>query len=244
MNTKIDRAPISTVPQRRPPQMRLSAFARMPALLAMGLALLLTACASHKIQTDTQQSSPTTLVLTINLRGDDFRKAGIAFITPSSATGQEEDKQVLALAFTGVLKNIRPDLRIVPLPETLSAVNRMGLTREYKQMFEDYRLTGIFDRETLQKVSKVTGTRYVAQLKLGAFRQESKGRWGMLGIRMLETKTSTIRLFLQIWDTNDGSVAWEGSQESTVSHESLAEEYVSMKSIVEESARDLVAHLP
>ena len=133
---------------------------------------------------------------------------------------------------------------IISLPQTLSAVNRQGLTREYRQMFEDYRLTGIFDREILQKVANVTKTRYLAQLKLGAFRQESKNRFGMLGIRVLETKTSTIRLFLQIWDSQDGSVAWEGAQESTVSHESMAEEYVSMKSIVQESARDLVAHLP
>ena len=217
---------------------------RVPALLAIGLALLLSGCASQTLRTETQQSSPTTQVLAINLRSGDLRAAGIAFITPSSITGQEEDKQALALAFTGTLRNVRPDLRIVPLPETLSAVNRVGLTGEYRKMFEDYRLTGIFDRETLQKVARVTGTRYVAQLKLGAFRQESRGRWGMLGIRILETKTSTIRLFLQIWDSNDGSVAWEGSQESTVSHESLAEEYVSLKSIVEESARDLVAHLP
>lgn len=215
-----------------------------PALFAMGLACVLTGCASQKFQTKTQQNTPTTQVLAINLQPDDLRVGGIAFITPSSVTGQEEDKQALALSFTEVLLEIRPDLRIVPLPQTLSAVNRMGLTREYRQMFEDYRQAGIFDPESLQKVAKVTGTRYLAQLKLGAFRQESKGRFGMLGLRVLETKTSTIRLFLQIWDSKDGSVAWEGAQESTVSHESMTEEYVSMKSIVQESARDLVAHLP
>jgi heme-degrading monooxygenase HmoA len=142
------------------------------------------------------------------------------------------------------MRLIRPDLNIVSLPETLSAVNREGLTREYRQMFEDYQSTGIFDREILQKVAEVTGMRYLAQLKLGAFRQESRGRFGFLGIRVMETKTSTIRLFLQIWDSRDGSVAWEGAQESTVSHESLEEEYVSMRRIVEESARDLVAQLP
>jgi len=217
---------------------------RMSALLVIGLALLLAGCSSQKIRTETQQYSPTTQVEAINLRSGDLRTWGIAFITPSSVTGQEEDKQAMAFAFTGVLRNLRPDLRIVPLPETLSAVNRMGLTREYRQMFEDYRSASIFDRETLQKVARVTGVRYVAQLKLGAFRQESKSRFGMLGIRVLETKTSTIRLFLQIWDSTDGSVAWEGSQESTVSHESLAEEYVTLKSIVEESARNLVAQLP
>jgi len=213
-------------------------------LLVIGLALLLNACANQQLQTKTQQNIPTTQVLTIDLQSADLRKGGIAFITPSSITGQEEDKQALALAFTEILLKMRPDLSVMALPQTLSAVNREGLTREYRQMFEDYRLTGIFDRETLQKVAGVTKVRYLAQLKLGAFRQESKSRFGMLGLRVLETKTSTIRLFLQIWDSQDGSVAWEGAQESTVSHESLAEEYVSMKSIVQESARDLVTNLP
>ena len=213
-------------------------------LLAIGLALLLNACANQQLQTQTQQNIPTTQVLPISLQSEDLRNGGIAFITPSSITGQEEDRQALALAFTEVLLKMRPDLRVITLPQTLSAVNRQGLTREYRQMFEDYRLTGIFDRETLQKVANVTKTRYLVQLKLGAFRQESKSRFSMLGLRVLETKTSTIRQFLQIWDSQDGSVAWEGAQESTVSHESLAEEYVSMKSIVQESARDLVAHLP
>jgi len=216
----------------------------LSALLVIGLALLLPGCSSQKIKADTQRGSPTIQVLAINLQQQDLRVAGMAFITPSSVTGQEEDKQTLALAFTGVMRKIRPDLNIVALPETLSAVNRKGLTSEYRQMFEDYRLTGIFERETLRKVAGVTGMRYLAQLKLGAFRQESKNRFGFLGLRVIETKTSTIRLFLQIWDSKDGSVAWEGSQESTVSHESLAEEYVSMRSIIEESARELVAQLP
>lgn len=224
--------------------MRTGCLEYKSSLLAIGLALLLSACANQQLQTKTQQSIPTTQVQTIDLQPEDLRKGGMAFITPSSITGQEEDKQALALAFTEVLLKMRPDLKVIALPQTLSAINRQGLTREYRQMFEDYRLTGIFDRETLQKVAQVTKTRYLVQLKLGAFRQESKSRFGLLGLRVLETKISTIRLFLQIWDSEDGSVAWEGAQESTVSHESLAEEYVSMKSIVQESARDLVANLP
>lgn len=219
-------------------------------LLVIAFALLLTGCGNQQIRTKTEQRSkttqisPGTQVLTNNLRSEDFKAAGIAIITPSSITGHEEDKQALALAFTGVLREMRPGMRVVSLAETLSAINRAGLTSEYKKMFEDYLLTGIFERETLQKVAKVTGTRYIAQLKLGAFRQESKGRWGFLGIRMIETKSSAIRLFLQIWDSNDGSIAWEGSQESTLSHDSFSEENVPLRSIVEESAHDLIRHFP
>lgn len=216
----------------------------LPVLVALGLALLLGACANNRAPTDATPGQPTTQVLTLHLQLDELRTGGLAFITPTSVTGQEEDKQALALSFTEVLQTVRPDLRIVSLPQTLSAINRTGLTREYRQMFEDYRSAGIFDRETLQKVGQATGSRYLAQLKLAAFKQESRGRWGFLGVRMMETKSSTIRLFLQIWDTRDGSVAWEGSHESTMAQDSMAEDNITMKHIVEDAARDLVARLP
>jgi len=211
----------------------------MLAIPMMGLwvMLLLSGCATNQLH-------PTTQVLAINLEPQVLKATGIAFITPTSVTGQEEDKQALALAFTETLKLARPNLLIVPLPATLSAINRAGLAGEYRQMFEDYRLTGVFNRDTLQKVSHVTGVRYLAQLKLSAFRQESKNRWGTLGIRMLETKSTYLRLYLQIWDGENGSVAWEGAQELTSSQESLQEDAVSFRTVVEQSANELIASLP
>ena len=217
-----------------------STRSRMLAVSTMGFVLMvsLAGCAN------TNQLHSTTQALSINLEPRSLKVSGIAFITPTSVTGQEEDKQALALAFTEALKLARPELVVMSLPATLSAVNRAGLAGEYRQMFEDYRLTGIFSRDTLQKVSKVTGARYLAQLKLGGFRQESKNRWGALGIRMLETKTTSLRLYLQIWDGENGSVAWEGAEELTSSHESLQEDAVSFKTAVEQSANELLAHLP
>jgi hypothetical protein len=208
------------------------------------IVMLLSSGCANNIRSNTEQRNSTTQVQTISLTAKDLQAAGIAFITPSSITGQEEDRQALALAFTEEMRTSRPDLRCVTLSETLSAINRAGLTAEYRRMYEDSRLTGIFDRETLQKVSRLTGTRYLAQLKLGGFHQESKGRWGMLGIRMLETKSTAIRLFLQIWDSQDGAVVWEGSQELTIAHESLAEDPVSLQKAVEASAREVLARLP
>ncbi len=204
----------------------------------LGVGLILSGCST------TRQVHSTTQTLSIGLEPQVLHAYGIAFITPSSATGQEEDKQALALAFTEALKKARPTLRVVPLPATLSAINRANLAGEYRQMFEDSRLTGIFSRDTLLKVSRVTGARYLAQLKLGGFRQESKNRWGTLGIRMLETKTTSLRLYLQIWDGEDGSVAWEGAQELSSSHETLKENAISFKTAVEQSAAELLARLP
>ncbi|MCR4298001.1 MAG: hypothetical protein NUV75_04490 [Gallionella sp.] len=200
--------------------------------------MLLSGCAV------TSQKHTTNQAFATSLESQALKSSGIAFITPSSVTGQEEDKQALALTFTEVLKQARPDLRIVSLPETLGAINRAGLADDYKQMFEDYPLTGIFSRDTLLKVSRITGARYLAQLKLGGFRQESKSRWGMLGIRIVETKSASLRLYLQIWDGENGLIAWEGGQELTSAHESLQEDPISFKTAVEQAAVELIARLP
>lgn len=222
----------------------LNGWRMLAAMTALGVAMSLSGCANNKIRSSTEQVHSATQAPVVSLTAKNLQAAGIAFITPSSITGQEEDRVALALAFTETLRTLRPDLHCVTLPETLSAINRAGLTTEYKRMFEDSRLTGIFDRETLQKVARVTNVRYLAQLKLAGFRQESKGRWGMLGFRVLETKSASIRLFLQIWDSQDGSVVWEGSQELTLAYESLAEEAVTLQRAVEVSAREFVTRLP
>lgn len=210
---------------------------RLVALFGLALLAGLGGCASP-------QTYSTTQILSTNLKKDSLKNTGLAFITPSAATGQEEDKQSLALAFGEVLRKERPELQTVSLSETLSSINRAGLTSEYKQMFEDYRLTGIFDRVTLKKVADVTHARYLAQLKLGGFRQDSKGRWGALGLRLVETKSTAIRLYLQIWDSEDGSVAWEGSHEMTASHDSMAEDSVTFRSVVEQAAKALISRIP
>lgn len=169
---------------------------------------------------------------------------GVGFITPSSVTGQEEDKQALSQSFTKVLQQVRPELLVVSLPMTLTAVNRAGLAGDYRRMIEDYRTTGMFDQRILRKVGEATGVRYLVHLKLAGFRQESKNRWGAFGLRVFDTMSTTIRLFVQIWDGTDGSIAWEGSVELTSAHESMAEEMVTFGSAIEEAARRLVERLP
>lgn len=192
----------------------------------------------------TNQLHLTTQVRSINLNSQDLKASGIAFITPTSVTGQEEDKQTLALEFTEVLKKVRPDLRTVPLSETLGAINIAGLSVEYRQMFDDSRLSGIFNKDTLRKISQITGVRYLAQLKLGGFQQGSENRLGFLGIRIMDTESTTMRLYLQIWDSADGTIVWEGAQELTSSLDTVKVAPISFKNSVELSAKGLIERLP
>lgn len=210
---------------------------RTPFALALFAAAMLAACTTPQIHSNVQ-------VRDLHLATPALAGAGIAFVTPSSVTGQEEDRQALAFAFFEVFKQDRPELRVVALPDTLSAINRAGLTNAYRHLADDYRVTGIFSGEVLGQIAQAAGVRYIAQLKLGGFRQESRERWGVLGVRVFETKTTTLRLFLQIWDSHDGSVAWEGSEELTVSKDSVAEAPISLHDATVRAARELVARMP
>lgn len=194
--------------------------------------------------TSSTQVFPTLQEQVISLRAGDLEASGIAFITPSATTGQEEEKQAVALVFAKVLRQTRPSVRVVTLSETLSAINKAGISDAYKRMYDEYRDTGLFKRDILKQVSDLTGARYVAHLKLQAFVQGAKERFGIFGLRIVETRTANVRLFLQIWDSRDGTVAWEALQEMLYSHERVNEEPVTLTKILTEIAENIIARLP
>jgi hypothetical protein len=198
---------------------------------------LLTACGGNQVHQTASHEA-------IALESGDLERGGLALITPSTVTGQEEDKQELALVFNDVMRRERPNINFISLSGTLGAVNRADMAADYRQMFEHYRETGMFTRDTLVKVGDATGVRYVGQLKLADFRQDSQSRFGLFGVRLLQTKVATIRLFFQIWDARNGTVAWEGVQEVTRAYDTGGEQPITFRAVVEEAATNLVKQLP
>ena len=182
--------------------------------------------------------------LSLALKQNELAAGGIAFITPSTATGQEEEKQGLALMVAEILKKKRTDIRCVTLAETLSAINKAGMAQEYKAMYIDYRDTGLFNKEILKKVGELTGSGYVAQLKLASFSQGNRDRFSFFGLRVIETRKSDIRLILQIWNTTDGTIAWEGAEELSYATDSPFTGNVPLRTMLEEVAGNLIDHLP
>lgn len=192
----------------------------------------------------TGETHPTLLETTIALKPGDLQRAGMAFITPSTVTGQEQGKQALALIFADVIANERPGLHIVRLPETLGAINRAGLADEYRRMFDNYRDSGIFNRDMLQKIGTLTGARYLMQLKLAGFSQDTHERFSVFGFRVVQTLQANIRLFVQIWDSTDGTIAWEAVEELNSAYDTVKEQPVSFRAVVTETARHLTTRLP
>lgn len=173
-----------------------------------------------------------------------FHDAGLGFLTPVSATGQEADRVALALAFADAIDENCDDLEVVRLAEVLSAVNRAGLASDYKRMIDDFNATGIMEREALRKVGEASDARYLSLLSLGEFSQQSSKRFSIGGIRIFDTKLASIRLSWQIWDSQSGAIAWEGSDEIHYAYDTGRERPVNLSFVAAQAAANLVAKIP
>jgi hypothetical protein len=205
----------------------------MPAVLVLLSLSLLAACAAPR-------QAPPDIQVSSTLGADGFNSQAIAFLTPTTPSAQEEDRQSLALAFASTLTQARPEIRVVTLAQTLGAVNRAGMTRDYQRLYEGFRATGVLDRQPLAKLRGITGARYFALLQLGDFHRECNARAIPSGL----AERARIRLFLQVWDSIDGTVAWEGVNEAVYATDPALERTVTFRSVVELAARDLIALTP
>ncbi len=165
-------------------------------------------------------------------------------MTPASVTTQEEDKQTVALVFADVLKAERPQMPCLTLSETLNAINQGGLSEAYRHMYIDYRETGIMNKDLLKKVGEVTKTRYITQINLAGFNQSKNDRFSIFGMRILNTEHAQIRLFVQIWDSEQGIIVWEGSEELSRSEDTFTERSVTLRRVLEQAAQNLIKRLP
>jgi hypothetical protein len=181
---------------------------------------------------------------TLQLAQADLREGGLAFLTPSTVTGQEEDKQTLAYVFASTLQSERPDIKFIPLSRTISAVNRAGLADAYRKMYADYRDTGVFEADMMRRVAQAAGVRFLGQLKLARMEQNSRGRFGVLGLNLLNTQYANMRVFFQVWDSRDGAIVWEGIDEVTLAMDTGKELPMSFQLVAEQAAKNLVQRLP
>lgn len=180
----------------------------------------------------------------LSLGPADLEAGGIGFLTPAAGTGREADKQALAQSFANALSQARPDVTVRGLAEVLNSVNSANLDQQYKSMYRDYLQTGILDADVLAQVGRTSEVRYLAQLSLAGFSQGNRGRLSVFGLRMLDTKQGNLRIFLQVWDADSGTVAWEGSGELSYAYDTGRESPVSFAELCRLTAERLFARLP
>lgn len=205
---------------------------RRPGTVAALAAVLLTSCSTPLHSWDVHTTStarPASLDVAV-LASEPVATLGL--VAPAALQGFGP---ALSHALAQALSETSPPVHGIPAYETLNRFNERGLATAYGDMASAFARSGILDREQLQRVVSALGTRYVLQPGLAAFDEVLGDKLEALGFKLLKTRLTTLRLWLQLWDTQTGQMLWESSGEVTVAAQLLTQESaaVSLEDIAE-----------
>lgn len=147
--------------------------------------------------------------------------AALGVVAPSGIQGLSP---TVSHALTIALAQGSPPIRVVPMPEVLNRLTDRGLAGEYAEISAGYGRSGIPERERLQRIGAALDSRYLLQPGLAEFSQSLVDKFEFTGLKIVKTRISVLRLWLQVWDTKTGHILSESTGELTVAAQVLRQD--------------------
>jgi hypothetical protein len=138
----------------------------------------------------------------------------LAFVAPANLQGLSP---TLSHALSGALAQVTPAIREIPAAETLNRLTDKGLATEYADLRAGFARNGMLDRQPLRRIGSGLGSQYVLLPGLAQFGEEILDKFEAAGIKLVRNRVTTLRLWLQLWDSQTGHIVWESSGEGTTS---------------------------
>jgi hypothetical protein len=145
----------------------------------------------------------------------------VATLGPLTPAGLQGFNPFLSRGLVAAISEVSPPIRGIPIHETVNVVNGQGLAAEYADLISGFVRSGILERERLQRIGSALGSRYVLLPGLADFNQVVIDKFEIAGIKMVRNRVITLRLWLQLWDTQTGEIVWESAGEATVASQLL-----------------------
>lgn len=158
-----------------------------------------------------------------------------AAILPALSTGTLRGTEVsLSPILADILKKLTPNWKVVGEQESLTGINKQGLGMEYIRMRWDAEQSHLLDRDSLRKIGAALGVQYIFQPRLAAFTQAMINRAEFPGfsIRLVQTRSSLMRISLQLWETESGELVWSSAAETIMESEALSQDPVFLEDAV------------
>jgi hypothetical protein len=140
--------------------------------------------------------------------------AVLGFVAPGNLQGLSF---TLSQALSDALTEVTPPISQISTDETLNRLTDQGLATEYADLRAGFARNGMLDRQRLRQIGLRLGARYVLLPGIAQFDETILDRYEAIGIKVLRNRVTTLRLWLQLWDTQNGHIVWESSGESTTS---------------------------
>jgi hypothetical protein len=158
----------------------------------------------------------------------------IALLTPLSLPALRGTELGISQYLGQIISQVAPTWKVVGEQETVNLINRHGLTEEYARMCAGAEQSHILGREPLRKIGHALGVRYVFQPRLIALSQTMTDRWTfpVAGVLFTQTRSSTVRLAVQLWDIETGELIWGSLAETNLQGEAVSQDPVFVEDAV------------
>jgi hypothetical protein len=141
-----------------------------------------------------------------------------------ASAGLQGFNPVLSHALIAALAEASPPIKGIPTRETLNTLNEQALAAAYGDLVTGFGRSGILEREQLRRIGSALGSRYVLLPGLAEFNETIIDRLAISGWKFIQSRVTTLRLWLQLWDMQMGQILWESAGEITVASEFLRPE--------------------
>lgn len=170
----------------------------------------------------------------------------IGFLTTvaSRERGLSEYRVGISDIIEKAFRKEKPEIVIISSRETINSINNAALTDIYASMLNYYDVTGILNKNYLKKIGDALEVQYIAQPKLLSFVETTTIRLSALGLSIISTRETTVKLSLQLWDTLTGNIVWEASGQATVAVEAMRATPVTFEEVAEAASLGVVKKIP
>jgi hypothetical protein len=149
--------------------------------------------------------------------------ATIGLVAPGGLMGYNA---FLSHALVAALARVSPPIRGVPAHQIANALNDQGLATEYADLLSGFARNGIMERERLQRIGSVLGLRYLLVPGMTEVNHAILDRFEFSGLKIIRTRVTLLRLWLQLWDTETGHILWESAGEIVTTSDVLQQDRI------------------
>lgn len=166
--------------------------------------------------------------------------ATVGLVAPAGLMGYSAS---LSHALVTALAEVSPPIRGIPAHEIANALNDQGLASEYADLLAGFSRNGIMERERLQRIGSALGFRYLLLPGLTELNYLVLDRFEISGVKVIRTRVTLMRVWLQLWDTRTGHILWESAGEvATASEVVRHDRLVPVDEIAQKVWRRMIQH--
>jgi hypothetical protein len=151
----------------------------------------------------------------------ELSRQSVATVGLVASSGLSGHSTSMSHALVAALAQVSPPIRAIPAHEVANALNDQGLATEYADLLSGFAKSGIMDRERLSRIGSALGFRYMLLPGLAQLDLTILDRFEIAGVKVIRTRATVLRVWLQLWDTRTGHILWESAGEVATASEVL-----------------------